>query len=109
MSLYRSQKRGGKGRSGMNTRDEDAVQDIFVANTHTLFYSFHPWAMLYIESINCLPEGNIQSRGKALVNLLPLEQGEKIATIMPMPENEDEWANMSIMFQQRLVTCEETL
>lgn len=102
MSLYRSQKRGGKGRSGMNTRDEDAVQDIFVANTHTplLFFSTH--GQCYTLKVYRLPEGNIQSRGKALVNLLPLEQGEKIATIMPMPENEDEWANMSIMFATTL-------
>jgi DNA gyrase subunit A len=96
--LYRAQRRGGKGRSGMATRDEDAVQDIFVANTHTPLLFFTTHGQCYKLKVYRLPEGSLQSRGKALVNLLPLEQGERIATIMPMPEDEAEWANMFIMF-----------
>lgn len=98
LSLYRAQRRGGKGRSGMATRDEDAVQDIFVANTHTPLLFFTTHGQCYSLKVYRLPEGTLQSRGKALVNLLPLEQGERIATIMPMPEDEKEWANMFIMF-----------
>jgi DNA gyrase subunit A len=98
LSLYRAQRRGGKGRSGMATRDEDAVQDIFVANTHTPLLFFTTHGQCYTLKVYRLPEGTLQSRGKALVNLLPLEQGERIATIMPMPEDEAEWANMFIMF-----------
>jgi len=98
LSLYRAQRRGGKGRSGMATRDEDAVQDIFVANTHTPLVFFTTKGQCYQLKVYRLPEGTLQSRGKALVNLLPLEQDERIATIMPMPEDEAEWANMFIMF-----------
>lgn len=98
LSLYRAQRRGGKGRSGMATRDEDAVQDIFVANTHTPLLFFTTHGQCYSLKVYRLPEGTLQSRGKALVNLLPLEPGERIATIMPMPEDEKEWANMFIMF-----------
>lgn len=98
LSLYRAQRRGGKGRSGMATRDEDAVQDLFVANTHTPLLFFTTHGQCYKLKVYRLPEGTLQSRGKALVNLLPLEQGERIATIMPMPEDEAEWANMFIMF-----------
>ncbi|MDP3936190.1 MAG: DNA gyrase subunit A, partial [Alphaproteobacteria bacterium] len=96
--LYRAQRRGGKGRSGMATRDEDAVQDLFVANTHTPLLFFTTHGQCYKLKVYRLPEGTLQSRGKALVNLLPLEPGERIATIMPMPEDEAEWANMFIMF-----------
>lgn len=96
--LYRAQRRGGKGRSGMATRDEDAVQDLFVANTHTPLLFFTTHGQCYKLKVYRLPEGTLQSRGKALVNLLPLEAGERIATIMPMPEDEAEWANMFIMF-----------
>ena len=98
LSLYRAQRRGGKGRSGMATRDEDAVQDIFVANTHTPLLFFTTRGQCYQLKVYRLPEGSLQSRGKALVNLLPLEQGERIATIMPMPEDESQWAEMFIMF-----------
>ncbi len=98
LSLYRAQHRGGKGRSGMSTRDEDAVQDIFVANTHTPLLFFTTRGQCYQLKVYRLPEGSLQSRGKALVNLLPLEQGERIATIMPMPEDQEEWNNMFIMF-----------
>ena len=98
LSTYRSQKRGGKGRSGMATRDEDFVSRLFVANTHTPILFFTSRGMVYQMKTYRLPIGTPQSRGKALVNLLPLEQGEWIQTIMPMPAEEEEWAGMHIMF-----------
>ena len=98
LSTYRAQKRGGKGRSGMATRDEDFVSRLFVANTHTPILFFTSRGMVYQMKTYRLPIGTPQSRGKALVNLLPLEQGEWIQTIMPMPAEEEEWAGMHIMF-----------
>tara|TARA_R110002126_G_scaffold70927_2_gene178224 strand:+ start:2018 stop:4780 length:2763 start_codon:yes stop_codon:yes gene_type:complete len=98
LSTYRSQKRGGKGRSGMATRDEDFVSRLFVANTHTPILFFTSRGMVYQMKTYRLPIGTPQSRGKALVNLLPLEPGEWIQTIMPMPAEEEEWAGMHIMF-----------
>ena len=98
LSTYRAQKRGGKGRSGMATRDEDFVSRLFVANTHTPILFFTSRGMVYQMKTYRLPIGTPQSRGKALVNLLPLEQGEWIQTIMPMPAEEEEWADMHIMF-----------
>src|SRR2546421_955905 len=98
LSTYRSQKRGGKGRAGMQTRDEDFVNRLFVANTHTpvLFFSSH--GRVYKEKVWRLPEATPQSRGKALINILPLEQGELITTIMPLPEDESSWAALDVMF-----------
>ncbi|WP_420405020.1 DNA gyrase subunit A [Nisaea sp.] len=98
LSTYRAQKRGGKGRSGMATRDEDFVSRLFVANTHTPILFFTSRGMVYQMKTYRLPIGTPQSRGKALVNLLPLEQGEWIQTIMPLPAEEEEWENMHIMF-----------
>ncbi len=98
LSTYRSQKRGGKGRSGMQTRDEDFVSRLFVASTHTpvLFFSSH--GQVYKEKVWRLPVAAPNSRGKALINILPLEQGERITTIMPLPEDELSWANLDVMF-----------
>lgn len=98
LSTYRAQKRGGKGRSGMSTRDEDFVSRLFVANTHTpvLFFSSH--GQVYKEKVWRLPLAAPQARGKALVNMLPLEQGERITTIMPLPEDEESWATLDVMF-----------
>ncbi|MBP0440821.1 DNA gyrase subunit A [Tianweitania sediminis] len=98
LSLYRSQRRGGKGRSGMSTRDEDFVTRLFVANTHTPVLFFSSRGIVYKEKVWRLPIGNPQSRGKALINMLPLEQGERITTIMPLPEDEDSWGNLDVMF-----------
>lgn len=98
LSLYRAQRRGGKGRSGMSTKDEDFVTRLFVVNTHTPVLFFSSRGIVYKEKVWRLPIGNPQSRGKALINLLPLEQGERITTIMPLPEDEAQWAELDVMF-----------
>src|SRR4051794_13841671 len=98
LSTYRSQRRGGKGRAGMQTRDEDFVSRLFVANTHTpvLFFSSH--GRVYKEKVWRLPQAAPQARGKALINILPIEQGERITTIMPLPEDESTWGELDVMF-----------
>jgi DNA gyrase subunit A len=98
LSTYRAQRRGGKGRTGMTTKDEDFVQDIFISNTHTPMLFFSSRGMVYQLKVYKLPLGNPQARGKALVNLLPLQQGEVITAVMRMPEDEASWANMYAMF-----------
>jgi DNA gyrase subunit A len=97
-TTYRAQKRGGKGRSGMSTRDEDAVSEVFISNTHTLMLFFTTMGRVFGMKVYKLPLGTPQARGKAIVNLLPLEPGETLSTIMPMPEDEEQWAKMHIMF-----------
>ncbi len=98
LSTYRAQKRGGKGRAGMSTKAEDAVADLFVANTHTPLLVFSTRGLVYTLKVWRLPLGNPQSRGKAFVNLLPLEEGETISTVMPLAEDEAAWANLHVMF-----------
>jgi DNA gyrase subunit A len=95
---YRAQRRGGKGRSGVTMKDEDSVTRLFVANTHTPVLFFSSRGIVYKEKVWRLPIGTPQSRGKALINMLPLEQGERITTIMPLPEDEASWANLDVMF-----------
>jgi DNA gyrase subunit A len=98
LSTYRAQRRGGKGRAGMQTREEDFVARLFVANTHTpvLFFSSH--GRVYKEKVWKLPVAAPQARGKALINILPLDQGETINTVMPLPEDESTWAELDVMF-----------
>ncbi len=98
LSTYRAQRRGGKGRSGMQTRDEDFVARIFVANTHQPVLFFSSLGQAYKMKVWRLPLAAPQARGKALVNLLPLEQGERITTIMPLPEDEADWARLDVVF-----------
>lgn len=98
LSTYKSQRRGGKGRSGMSTRDEDFVARVFVANTHTPVLFFSSRGIAYILKVWRLPVAAPQARGKALINLLPLEKGERITSIMPMPEDETTWGDLDIMF-----------
>jgi len=98
LTTYRAQRRGGKGRSGMATRDEDFVNRLFVANTHTPVLFFSSRGIVYKEKVWRLPIGTPQSRGKALINMLPLEKGERITTIMPLPEDEKSWENLDVMF-----------
>jgi len=98
LSTYRAQKRGGKGRAGMHTRDEDFVTRLFVASTHTPVLFFSSRGQVYKEKVWRLPLAAPQARGKALINILPLEQGEAITTIMPLPEDESSWANLDVMF-----------
>jgi DNA gyrase subunit A len=98
LSAYRAQRRGGKGRSGMQTRDEDFVSRLFVASTHTPVLFFSSRGQVYKEKVWRLPVAPPNGRGKALINILPLEQGERITTIMPLPEDESSWANLDVMF-----------
>jgi len=98
LSTYRAQRRGGKGRSGMATRDEDFVARLFVATTHQPVLFFSSTGQVYKEKVWRLPLAAPQARGKALVNLLPLEQGERITTIMPLPEDEATWDSYDVMF-----------
>ena len=98
LSTYRAQRRGGKGRSGMATRDEDFVTRLFVANTHTPVLFFSSLGQVYKEKVWRLPLAAPQARGKALINMLPLEAGERITTIMPLPEDEADWDTLDVMF-----------
>ena len=98
LSTYRAQRRGGKGRSGMATREEDFVSRIFVANTHTPMLFFTSRGMAHSRKVYRLPLGTPQARGRSLVNLLPLAEGETIATMMPLPENEESWGALHVMF-----------
>ncbi len=98
LSTYRAQKRGGKGRSGMQTRDEDFVSRLFVANTHTPVLFFTSRGRVYKEKVWRLPAAAPQARGKPLINILPIEQGERMTTIMPLPEDEKTWAELDVMF-----------
>ncbi len=98
LTTYRAQRRGGKGRSGMTTRDEDFVSQLFVLNTHTPVLFFSSRGIVYKEKVYRLPIGTPTSRGKALINMLPLEPGERITTILPLPEDEDSWATLDVMF-----------
>ncbi len=98
LSTYRAQKRGGKGRAGMQTREEDFVARLFVASTHTPVLYFSSHGRVYKEKVWRLPMSAPQARGKALINILPLEQGERITTIMPLPEDESSWADLDVMF-----------
>ena len=98
LSTYRAQKRGGKGRAGMQTRDEDFVSRLFVASTHTPVLFFSSRGQVYKEKVWRLPQAAPQARGKALINILPMEQGERITTIMPLPEDESSWSALDVMF-----------
>ena len=101
LSAYRAQRRGGKGRAGVQMREEDFVTKLFVASTHTPILFFSSAGMVYRLKVWRLPVGNPQARGKALINLLPLAQDERITTIMPMPEDESTWGSLHLMFSTR--------
>ena len=97
LSIYRAQARGGKGRSGMSTKDTDVVTRLFVANTHTPILFFSSRGIVYKMKVWRLPIATPQSRGKALVNLLPIENGDRITAILPLPD-ESEWDRLDVMF-----------
>ncbi|GGX58294.1 DNA gyrase subunit A [Litorimonas cladophorae] len=101
LDTYRAQRRGGKGRAGMAMKDEDYVTTVFVATTHTPVLFFSSTGMAYKLKVWKLPPGGPNTRGKALVNLLPLAQDEKINSIMALPENEEDWGDLDIMFASR--------
>ena len=101
LAAYRAQKRGGKGRAGMSTRDEDFVTQLFVTSTHTPVLFFSSRGMCYRMKVWRLPAASPQSPGKALVNLLPLEEGEVITSILPLPEDQATWGELQLMFATR--------
>jgi DNA gyrase subunit A len=101
LSIYRTQKHGGKGRSGMATKDEDAVTRVFSANTHTPMLFFSSGGKVYKLKVWRLPVGTPTSRGKAWVNILPIEPGESITSILPLPEDEATWDQYDVMFSTR--------
>ena len=98
LSAYRAQRRGGKGRSGMATRDEDFVTRLFVASTHAPVLFFSSLGQVYKMKVWRLPIAEPQGRGRALINMLPLDEGERITSVVPLPEDEKEWANHDVMF-----------
>jgi DNA gyrase subunit A len=98
LDAFRTQHRGGKGRAGMNTKDEDAITKLFVTSTHTpvLFFSTH--GKVYRLKVWRLPEGGPQTRGRPMINLLPLAAGETISNVLPLPEDEAQWSGLHVMF-----------
>lgn len=98
LSTYRAQKRGGKGRSGMNMDDDDVTVKVFVANTHTPLLFFSTTGKVYKLKVYKLPIGGPQTKGRALVNIFPMEKDETINVVMPLPEDEDTWDKLNIMF-----------
>jgi DNA gyrase subunit A len=98
LETFRAQRRGGKGRAGMATKDEDAITNLFVTSTHNpvLFFSTH--GKVYRLKVWRLPEGAPQARGRPMVNLLPLAEGETISTVLPLPEDEKEWGKLHVIF-----------
>ncbi|WP_299554961.1 DNA gyrase subunit A [uncultured Tateyamaria sp.] len=95
---FRSQKRGGKGVSGMQTKEEDVITTLFVANTHTQLLFFTTDGMVYKLKTWRLPQGGRTSKGKAIVNILPIPQGVSIAAIMPVDRDEKEWDDLQVVF-----------
>jgi DNA gyrase subunit A len=98
LATYRAQRRGGKGRAAVNMKEEDFVSELFVASTHTPILCFTSRGIVYRLKVYQLPLGNPQSRGKALVNLLPLEEGENVSVILRLPEDEEMWTKLDVMF-----------
>ena len=98
LNAYKAQKRGGKGKSGMTTKEEDFVTRLFVASTHTPVLFFSSKGIVYKMKVYKLPLGSPTSKGKPFINLLPLELGENITAIMKLPENDEECQGMSIVF-----------
>ncbi|MEO1101387.1 MAG: DNA gyrase subunit A [Pseudomonadota bacterium] len=101
LSTYRAQNRGGKGRSGISMKDDDFVVRLFTANTHTEILFFSTTGMVYKEKVWRLPIGAPQSRGKALVNIFPLEKDERIESVMPLPDDDESRAELDVMFATR--------
>ena len=98
LEAFRAQARGGKGRSGMATKDEDVVTELFVTSTHTPVLFFSTLGKVYRLKVWKLPEGGPVTRGRPMINLLPLADGETISTVLPLPEDEAEWGKLHVMF-----------
>tara|TARA_Y100000590_G_scaffold184419_1_gene210180 strand:+ start:3079 stop:5685 length:2607 start_codon:yes stop_codon:yes gene_type:complete len=98
LSSVKIQKRGGKGKTGIKTRDEDYVVQIFTANSHTPILFFSTQGLVYKLKAWKIPQGTANSKGKTLFNLLPLKSHHSISSIMPLPENEEEWKKLYVIF-----------
>jgi DNA gyrase subunit A len=98
LDTFRAQAKGGKGRAGMATKDADAITHLFVTSTHTPVLFFSTEGKVYRMKVWRLPEGGPATRGRPMVNLLPLAAGETISTVLPLPEDEDEWGALHVMF-----------
>ena len=98
LDTFRAQRRGGKGRSAMSTKDEDIVTELFVTSTHTPVLFFSTLGKVYRMKVWRLPEGGPNTRGRPMVNLLPLAKDETISTVLPLPEDEAEWGKLHVMF-----------
>ncbi len=98
LDTFRAQARGGKGRSGMTTKDADVVTGLFVTSTHTPVLFFSTAGKVYRLTVGRLPEGGPATRGRPMVNLLPLGPGETISTVLPLPEDEADWGRLHVMF-----------
>lgn len=98
LATFRAQARGGKGRAGMATKEEDAVTELFVTSTHTPVLFFSNIGKVYRLKVWKLPEGGPQTRGRPMVNILPLSEGEVISNVLTLPEDEAEWGGLSVVF-----------
>ena len=98
LSSLKAQKRGGKGKTGISTREEDFVVQIFTANTHTPVLFFSTQGLVYKIKAHKIPEGSAASKGKSIFNILPLKSHHSISSIMPLPEDESEWKNLMVVF-----------
>ncbi|WP_120715604.1 DNA gyrase subunit A [Tsuneonella amylolytica] len=98
LDTFRAQARGGKGRSGMATKDEDAVVELFVTSTHNPVLFFTNTGRVYRLKVWKLPEGGPQTKGRPMVNILPLGDEERVTNVLPLPEDETEWAKLNIVF-----------
>ena len=98
LSNYRSQNRGGKGKTGMSTREEDFVKEIHFADTHTKLLVFSSLGKVYSLKSHDVPEASLKARGKPIVNLLPFKSIEKISTFLPLPLDENQWDNLYVIF-----------
>jgi DNA gyrase subunit A len=98
LATFRAQRRGGKGRAGMATKEADVVTEMFVTSTHTPVLFFSTLGKVYRMKVWRLPEGGPATRGRPMVNLLPLAKDEVISTVLPLPEDEAEWGGLSVVF-----------
>ena len=98
LSSLKAQKRGGKGKTGISTREDDFVVQIFTANTHTPVLFFSTQGLAYKIKAHKIPEGTPASKGKSIFNILPLKNHHSISSIMPLPEDESEWKNLMVVF-----------
>ncbi len=98
LDTFRAQRRGGKGRAGMATKEEDVVTELFVTSTHTPVLFFSTAGKVYRMKVWRLPEGGPTTRGRPMVNLLPLGEGETISTVLPLPEDEASWSELHVVF-----------